>query len=369
MKYMRKLLCLALAAVMLLTAVSCASKLNHVDPVQNGTARPGVAPGPDGKYPGHEDEDVGGNSPVHKDPASNNGLGEHGGTNAVGGNTPDKNDVLGQIGGWWKHVGGSDVEDQIFVELMYVDADAGTWTEYSKTGIRGETYTVRMGEYGLEFVFGAMGTTILNYDGVSLINLNGTIEFIPGEKVESPSPSAYNGTYYLAGDRDKESIVIEGVTAKIGDKEGTFTAKDAAAVLPDGTEGTYPALETSSGRVLFVTETGNVLFDRDARQMYIREEKIGTPEGEDFVKKYDLVCSDWAFSEEESTRMHFDIFGRKIFIVRDGGKTELMGTWDIHEYELCITYSDGHEEITPYDTELLMFSYYNHLEVVKVTAE
>ena len=366
MKHIRKLLCFSLAAVILCLSVSCASKVHEVGSVINGTVKPGVAPGPDGKYPGEEDETVELNSPVYKNPASNNGLGENGGTNSVNGNTPSTDDVISKIDGWWKHVGGTDVEDQIFVEIMYVDAENGTWTEYSRNGVKGDTYKIELGEYGLYFEYGDIGRTILNFDGISLLNMNGTIEFIPGEPVTEIIPNAYDGTWYLNGDTSAESLVISGVRINAAGVDGTYTAEDKDITLYDGTKGSYPAIKTDSGRVLFVAETGDALYDSEKRQVYIRDRKVGTPEGDDFVKKYDLICHDWAFSGEETTILTFDYFEKKMIVTREGGKTEVIGTWGIHEYELSLHYSDGHEEITPYDPESLMFSYYNHLELVKI---
>lgn len=357
---MKKALTIFLAGLMLLGCVSCASKRTTVSPSVSGNAPIGVAPGPDGNYS---------NLPEVTSPADT-GIGVTDNENSEN-NTdalPSDEELIQGIGGWWKHIGGSTLEYEPFVEVMYVDPETKSWTEYGKNGIKGGTYPLSIGEYGIYFEYGDVGITILNFDGVSLLNMNGTIEYIPGEPVTEVVSDAYNGSWYLFGDKTAEHIVISGNSIKLYSdtlSDGTFTSGDIDATLPDGTTSPRLGLTASYGTKYFVAETGDVLYDPAANKAYIRETRIETPEGEDFIKKYDLICNEWTVTGENGAVVRFDFFENKILKIK-GGNTETIGTWGIHNFELSLHYSDGHEEITPYDPEYgLMFSYLDHMELMK----
>ena len=361
---MKKALTMILAGLMLLGCASCASNRTTVTPSDKENAPIGVAPGPDGNYS---------NVPAVTNPAlTGDALPDNGNsgndTTATVTDAPTDEEIIESIGGWWKHIGGSHLEYIPFVEMMYVDSDTKTWIEYGKNGIKGGTYPLEIGEYGIYFLYGDVGTTILNFDGVSLLNMSGLIEYIPADPVTEIAPDAFNGSWYLYGDKTAEHIVISDDNIRLYSdilSEGTFTRGNIDATLYDGSTSSRLSLTASYGTKYFVTEVGDVLYDPTTNKAYIRDKMLETPEGEDFIKKYDLICNDWNVTGENGAVVRFDYFENKILKVK-GDNTEVIGTWGIHEFELCLHYSDGHEEITPYDAEYgLMFSYLDHMELIK----
>lgn len=289
----------------------------------------------------------------------------------------DEKYSLKGCGGWWKHVGGTAAMTDPFVDAFYIDEEAGTWREYSLSGIPGGTYACYADELGIVLEYGDVGKTILTFDGVSLLNAMGYIEYVPTDPIEEVSVSAYEGNWYEAGDKDGRCLTFAGDTYTLDQISGNWVSETVATPV-DGivVEEIRIKLTDRPGVELVVAEAGEVLFDPETKVAFIREKIIGKAEGDDYTRKYDLICGKWQAEGKDMPEVEFGYYGNKLYLINtvnvDGEEQiirDVCGTWGIHNYELSIHYADGHEEITPYDPERLVFSYYSGMVINRVDTD
>lgn len=341
---MRKVVLTVTAALLLCgTLASCAGKINTVSPEDKGNDIPTVSTAATASHAESGNESV-----------SENDV------------TDTAKYSLDVYDGWWHHIGGNVGGDAV-VDVFMVDAASGTWTEYGLNGIAGGTYTCYADKDGIHMDYGDIGETVLYFDGVGLLNFMGYLEYMPGDPIEEVSPSAYEGAWYELGDKDGRCLTVSGDTYILDQVSGGWDTAEVETTADDMTVNELRMkLLDHSGAELVVTDKGCVLYDPEKGTAYIKESVLGTSEGDDLVRKYDLICNKWQCPGEDMPAVEFGYYGNKFYLVNvitADGKTEVIreacGTWSIHEYELSLHYSDGHEEITPYDPESLRFSYYN----------
>ncbi len=280
---------------------------------------------------------------------------------------------LETFNGWWKHIG-DNVAGVPMVEIIHIEAEKGLWTEYSAGGIKGGTFRCYTNEWGLNLEYGDIGVTILLYDGISLLNYSGYIEYIPCDPIEEVSPTAYEGKWYELGDADGAYYEIKGKNCTYNGSDkvaGTWSTETVTTVLENGDEIEETVITVVCGKYtkkLVVADKGGALYDPESNNAYIIDRDLDTIRGDDLVKKYDLICHRWIGEEDDIV---FGYYGKEFYIVStdDNGAEikELGGTWSIHEFELNIHYADGQEEITGYDTEVINFSYLGHADFRKET--
>lgn len=280
---------------------------------------------------------------------------------------PEPTYKMEDFDGWWYHIGEKISGSTPVVEVIHIDGKTGTWTEYSKYGVPGKTYTCEPYLNGISLDYGDVGVTLLAFDGISLLNFFGYIEYIPGDPIEKVDTKMYEGKWYEFGDTgsDYYEITKDSFTLYENGKSsanGTWKTENVTRTTEGGTELNEIVIDLASSGRFIVADKGNALYDKETNTAYIHERAIGNINGDNLTKKYDLICHKWAGPTENDPTVVFEYDDDRFYLETNGnsGTTRKVGgTWSIFQYELSLHYIDGHEEITPYEPDIMRFSYYN----------
>jgi hypothetical protein len=283
--------------------------------------------------------------------------------------------IISDFDGWWYRPDNYISEGISVVDIFKVDAAAGTWTVYNQYGGAGETLSCWVSENGLTLEADAFGDVFFAYDGESLLNDDGGIEFMRGEALEV-NTAELDGKWFRSGDPDGDYYIIDGgayqkfsVYLEEPEETGTWKYNDITHFLTE-TESVQEKQidfipdddETGWGGSVYIpSKDGIAFYDSLNDVFYVNESAIDTSDGDKTIKEFQLICNDWEGVDFGDPYIDFSFYGTfDVVIFNSEGKGERTtpGTWSFDGEIITLDFYDGTSEEVEYVEDSITVDYY-----------
>lgn len=305
---------------------------------------------------------------------------------AFGGCSPDSSsyddtDPLEKFDGWWERPSDYESEGISMVDYFKVDAEYGTWTIYNKYGVEGDTFDCSAFDDELTLDLDALGDAVFYYDDETLTDEYGGVEFVRGEEIDPIYATYFNGTWFRYGDRSDSYYQIDGYDYQYftpfspdeAASVGTWSISDVTTILRDGSSVEEKRIEFDIEDAMFsddysVVCDDFVFLDTFHGDYFIKDDVIGSEEGDYYAAVCELVCNTWSTDGYDQPSLEFSFFGKfdLISYTNGYGERSTPGTWDYDGRYITLWFDNGAKELVEFSgTGSFTVDYYDGLEFSK----
>lgn len=276
--------------------------------------------------------------------------------------TSSQNDFnyLSELDGWWyrpdDYVSGGTYP----IDIFEVDSLTESICPYNKYGTAGYTVDCDADEDSFT-IYTQAGFLTLHYDGKSLLNDEGDVEYIHGEPLEPFDTSVFYGKWYKNGDVNGDYYIIsngsyQSFTSYTPDEpiiSGTWEILDNSRLSEDVSYVDEMTLEFTENvgeglwcSMYIPSEDFVALYDNDFSNCYIKEDALGTSAGTSALQKSYLTSKTWYGTENERAVLTFSYYGIIGYAIStpDGSTIDPIGTWSISGETITLNFNDGTSE-------------------------
>lgn len=210
--------------------------------------------------------------------------------------------------GWW-YVDEGTYEGFPLIRIFHLDAQSARWTAYSDTGFtasEGDAWVNDSGQLVLDL--DVWGKVSMAHQDEDTLLLEDGMTFHRGEPTDNPDYGTFAGNWYESGDLSGNwyalyddgsyEYYIPFYSADEPSESGTYSFDTITRYIGDspGFEILDLTLDDGSGfpNDLYLADNGAALLsDGLEDNFYVREDRIGTPEGKEATVFCTLVLKNW----------------------------------------------------------------------------
>lgn len=289
---------------------------------------------------------------------------DSGSSSSVSVSTPDPDPVVSALeafdGSWYIREEDVDSDGFVILKRFSVDADEQTWTSYDEYGFAGYTGEAHVDSDGVLWIemdiLGNVGFAMLDADTIHEDQSGYT--FLRGEDITGPDYAQWEGSWFRSGDKTEDSYTFYGDGTAVFTYTWTGATSDpikfswmkSTRSYEFGEDMNSICIEIGEGfnkESLYVSQNGLLMYDWGAHNTtyYVREDAIGTPEGEKTMRLYDLALPSYWTSDgvrisfNENMTVEYLVTGASGYL-----EAEYYGTWEVTDDGAAITWEDGSED-------------------------